>query len=62
MKLLSWLTESFIATFGITRPRPEQEKLTNLMLGGFLLAHRGSLWSGGISCLFDLYQVANRDP
>lgn len=37
MKLLSWLTESFITTFGITRPRPEQEKLTNLVLGGFLL-------------------------
>ncbi|MGA7316707.1 MAG: hypothetical protein WBX22_22370 [Silvibacterium sp.] len=37
MKLLSWLTETFIATFGITRPRPEQERLANVVIGGFLL-------------------------
>jgi len=37
MKLLSWLTETFIASFGITRPRPEQEKLANIVIGGFLL-------------------------
>jgi uncharacterized protein involved in exopolysaccharide biosynthesis len=38
MKLLAWLTETFIQTFGITRPRPEQEKTAQLVLGGFLLA------------------------
>jgi hypothetical protein len=38
MKLLAWLTETFIATFGITRPRPEQERLANMLIGGFLLA------------------------
>ena len=37
MKLLAYLTETFIATFGITRPRPEQEKVANLFIGGFLL-------------------------
>jgi hypothetical protein len=37
MKLLAFLTETFIATFGITRPRPEQERLVNLLIGGFLL-------------------------
>jgi len=37
MKLLAYLTESFIATFGITRPRPEQERLVNLLIGGFML-------------------------
>lgn len=37
MKLLAYLTESFIATFGITRPRPEQERLANIVIGGFLL-------------------------
>ena len=37
MKLLAYLTESFIATFGITRPRPEQERLVNIVIGGFLL-------------------------
>ena len=38
MKLLAWLLETFIATFGITRPRPEQERTTQLLIGGFLLA------------------------
>jgi hypothetical protein len=37
MKLLAWLTETFIATFGITHPRPEQERLANLIIGGLLL-------------------------
>jgi hypothetical protein len=37
MKLLAWLTESFIAVFGITRPRPEQQRLANILIGGFLL-------------------------
>jgi len=38
MKLLAWLTETFIATFGITHPRPEQERMANLIIGGLLLA------------------------
>jgi hypothetical protein len=38
MKLLAWLTETFIQTFGITRPRPEQQRMAQLILGGFLLA------------------------
>ena len=38
MKLLAWLLETFIATFGITRPRPEQERTAQLAIGGFLLA------------------------
>ncbi|MBV8632281.1 MAG: hypothetical protein JOZ83_15240 [Silvibacterium sp.] len=37
MKLLSWLTETFIATFGITHPRPEQQRVANLLIGGLLL-------------------------
>ena len=37
MKLLAWLTEIFIATFGITHPRPEQQRLANLLIGGILL-------------------------
>jgi hypothetical protein len=37
MKLLAWLTETFIATFGITHPRPEQERMANI-IGGLLLA------------------------
>jgi hypothetical protein len=38
VKLLAWLLETFIATFGITRPRPEQERTAQLIIGGFLLA------------------------
>jgi hypothetical protein len=37
LKLLTWLTETFIATFGITHPRPEQQRLANLLIGGLLL-------------------------
>jgi hypothetical protein len=37
MKLLAYLTETFIATFGISRPRPEQERLVNLIIGGLTL-------------------------
>jgi hypothetical protein len=37
MKLLEWLTESFIAVFGITRPRLEQQRKANILIGGFLL-------------------------
>jgi len=37
MKLLAWITETFIATFGITRPKPEQQRLANIAIGGFLL-------------------------
>jgi hypothetical protein len=38
MKLLAWLMETFITTFGITRPRPEQERTAQFIIGGFLLA------------------------
>jgi hypothetical protein len=38
MRLLAWLTETFIATFGITHPPPEQERAANLIIGGLLLA------------------------
>jgi len=33
MKLLAWLTETFIQTFGITRPRPEQLRNAQLIIG-----------------------------
>jgi hypothetical protein len=38
MRLLDFLAEVFINTFGITRPcSPEQGRRVSLMLGGFLL-------------------------
>jgi hypothetical protein len=37
MRLLSCLTEIFISTFGITRPKPAQQRLANVVIGGSLL-------------------------
>lgn len=37
MKLLIFLMESFVNAFGITRPRPEQQRTAAFVLGGFLL-------------------------
>jgi hypothetical protein len=37
MRLLNFLVESFVGAFGITKPRPEQERMVALALGGFLL-------------------------
>jgi hypothetical protein len=37
MKLLNFLVESFVNAFGITRPKPEQQRTVALALGGFLL-------------------------
>jgi hypothetical protein len=45
MKLLNFLVESFVATFGITRPKPEQQRTVALALGGFLLVFFASLIS-----------------
>jgi hypothetical protein len=37
MKLLAFLAEAFINTFGITQPQPEQQRKIHLILGGFIL-------------------------
>jgi hypothetical protein len=37
MRLLTFLVESFVGAFGITKPKPEQERTVALALGGFLL-------------------------
>jgi hypothetical protein len=37
MKLLNFLTEAFISTFGITRPDAQHQRLASLLIGGFLL-------------------------
>ena len=42
--MLYFLVDSFVATFGITRPRPEQERTVALALGGFLLLFFSSLF------------------
>jgi hypothetical protein len=45
MKLLNFLVESFIGGFGITRPKPEQQRTVALALGGFLLIFFAALFS-----------------
>jgi hypothetical protein len=47
MRVLQFLVESFIATFGITRPGPEKERTVALALGGFLLV----FFSGFVSLI-----------
>jgi hypothetical protein len=37
MRLLNFLVESFVGAFGITKPRPEQQRTVAFALGGFLL-------------------------
>jgi hypothetical protein len=37
MRLLNFLVESFVATFGITKPKPEQQRTVAFALGGLLL-------------------------
>jgi hypothetical protein len=37
MKVLYFLMDSFIATFGITKPGPDKQRTVALVLGGFLL-------------------------
>jgi hypothetical protein len=37
MRLLDFLVESFVGAFGITKPKPEQQRTVALALGGFLL-------------------------
>jgi hypothetical protein len=45
MKLLNFLVESFVGAFGITRPKPEQQRTVALALGGFLLLFFAALIS-----------------
>lgn len=48
------MVEAFISAFGITRPRPEQERTVALVLGGFLLC---SLIALGILLLWMFFST-----
>jgi hypothetical protein len=37
MRLLDYLSEVFIGTFGITEPSPEKRRQVSIILGGFIL-------------------------
>jgi hypothetical protein len=52
MKLLNFLVESFVGAFGITRPKPEQQRTVALALGGFLLVFFSALISLIVWMLF----------
>jgi len=52
MKLLNFLVESFVAAFGITKPKPEQQRTVALALGGFLLVFFTALISLIVWMLF----------
>jgi hypothetical protein len=52
MKLLNFLVESFIGAFGITKPKPEQQRTVALALGGFLLIFFTALFSVIVWMLF----------
>jgi len=52
MKVLVFLVESFIGAFGITRPKPEQQRTVALALGGFLLIFFAALISLMVWMLF----------
>jgi len=52
MKLLNFLVESFIGAFGITRPKPEQQRTVALALGGFLLLFFTAMFSLLVWMLF----------
>ena len=54
MRLLEFLAQVFINTFGITQPSPEQQNRVSLILGGILLA----TIVGALSVIgFLLYQI-----
>jgi hypothetical protein len=52
MKVLYFLVESFVNGFGITKPRPEQQRTVALTLGGFLLFFFVSLFGAILYMLF----------
>ncbi len=54
MRLLIYLSEVFIGTFGITRPAPEKERQVSVALGGFILV---SLLGGFALVFFLLYNI-----
>jgi len=54
MRLLDYLAEVFIGTFGITQPAPEKRRQVSILLGGFILI---SLLGGFTIVGFLLYSM-----
>ncbi len=56
MRLLDYLAEVFIGTFGITQPSPEKRRQISIILGGFILV---SILGGFAIVMIMLYSVRN---
>jgi hypothetical protein len=54
MRLLDYLSEVFIGTFGITQPSPDKRRPVSIILGGFILI---SLLAGFAIVGFLLYSI-----
>jgi hypothetical protein len=54
MRLLDYLAEVFIGTFGITRPAPEKQRMVAITLGGFILV---SILGGFAIVSYFLYSI-----
>jgi hypothetical protein len=54
MRLLEYLVEVFIQTFGITRPSDAQRRRVTLLLGGFLLTAALLAIAVGVGMVFYL--------
>ncbi len=52
MKVLYFLVDSFVNGFGITKPRPEQQRTVALTLGAFLLVFFVALFGAIFWMLF----------
>ncbi len=57
MRLLDYLAEVFIGTFGITQPSPEKRRQISIILGGFILI---SILGGFAIVMVMLYSVRSR--
>jgi hypothetical protein len=57
MRLLDYLAEVFIGTFGITQPSPEKRRQISIILGGFILF---AIVGGFAVMMIMLYSVRSR--
>ncbi len=57
MRLLEYLAEVFIGTFGITQPSPEKRRQISIILGGFIFV---AIVGGFAVVMIMLYSVRSR--
>jgi len=57
MRLLDYLAEVFIGTFGITQPSPDKRRRISIILGGFIFV---AIVGGFAVVMIMLYSVRSR--